>query len=195
MRLQEALDTGAEALVASCPCCEVQFRVTAQKTDNDLPIIDLAHLAADGLGIEPADPTEYAMELWATFEAMIYLLKPEAMAGLMADLLPEMIEAMPGIFRGMMKWMKNTSPGLRNGMLAMMRPVMPKLFPILMPGMMPQVMPDMLAAVEEAVPMPQHMKEQMPELMPEAMDNLLPNMIITATVSYMNRMEAYLRGQ
>ena len=76
------MDTGAEALIASCPCCEVQFRVTAEKTGNELPIIDLAHLAADGLGIEHPDPTEYAMELWGTFEAMIYLLKPEAMAGL-----------------------------------------------------------------------------------------------------------------
>ena len=93
IRLQEAEDVGAQALVAACPCCEVQFRVTADKTGRDMPIIDLAHLAADGLGIELPDPTEYAMELWGTFEAMIYLLKPEAMAGFMAGLLPEMIEA------------------------------------------------------------------------------------------------------
>jgi Fe-S oxidoreductase len=194
-RLQQAADTGAEALVASCPCCEVQFRVTAKKTGNSLPIIDLAHLAADGLGIELPDPTEYAMELWGTFEAMIYLLKPEAMAGFMAGLLPEMIDAMPGPFPAMMKWMKNTSPGMRRAMLGMMRPMMPKLFPILMPGMMPKVMPDMLAAVEKVVPMPPHMKEQMPELMPEAMDKLLPKMLPEVIPHFMPQMEAYLNGE
>ena len=194
-RLQEAVDTGAEALIASCPCCEVQFRVTAKKTGNKLPIVDLAHLAADGLGIEHPDPTEYAMELWGTFEAMIYLLKPEAMAGFMAGLLPEMIEAMPRPFPAMMKWMKGTSPGMRGAMLAMMRPMMPKLFPILMPGMMPKVMPDMLAAVEKVVPMPPHMKEQMPDLMPEAMDNLLPKMLPQVIPYFMPKMEAYLNGE
>ena len=195
VRLQEAVDTGAEALISSCPCCEVQFRVTAEKTNNDLPIIDLAHLASDALGIEHADPTEYAMELWSTFEAMIYLLKPEQMAALMADLMPEMIEAMPEPFRWMMVWMKGTSPGKRNAMLAAMRPIMPALFPRLMPGMMPKVMPDMLTAVEQVVPMPAHMKEQMPELMPEAMDNLLPKMLPEVIPYFMPKMEAYLRGE
>ena len=195
VRMQEAADTGAEAVAASCPCCEVQLRVTAQKTGNTMPIIDLAHLAADALGIEHSDPTPYALEMWATFEAMIYLLKPEAMAGFMVRLLPQMIEAMPAPFRGMMKWIKNTSPGVRNVMLAMMRPVMPVLFPVLMPGMMPQVMPDMLAAVEDVVPMPQHMKEQMPDLMPEAMDNLLPKMLPEIIPYFVPQMEAYLKGE
>lgn len=194
-RMQEAVNTGAQAVVASCPCCEVQLRVTAKKTNNPLPIIDLAHLAADGLGIQHADPTEYAMGMWGTFEAMIYLLKPEAMANFMAGLLPEMIDAMPGMFSVMMKWMKNTSPGVRNVMLTMMRPMMPALFPILMPGMMPKVMPAMLAKVEEVVPMPQHMKEQMPDLMPTAMDKLLPKMLPQVIPYFMPKMEAYLKGE
>ena len=174
---------------------DVRLRVTADRTSCDLPIIDLAHLASDALGIDLPDPTEYALDLWGTFEAMIYLLKPEAMAGLMADLLPEMIDAMPGPFPAMMKWTKNTSPGVRNAMLAMMRPMMPRLFPILMPGMMPKVMPDMLAAVEEVVPMPPHMKEQMPDLMPEAMDKLLPKMLPEVIPHFMPMMEAYLNGE
>ena len=194
VRLQEAVDTGAEALVASCPCCEVQFRVTAQKTGRDLPIIDLAHLACDAAGVEHPNPTPYALEMWGVFEAMINLLKPEAMADFMASLLPQMVEAMPQPFRGMMKWIKSTSPGVRNVMLAMMRPMMPLLFPILMPGMMPKVMPDMLAAVEKVVPMPQHMKEQMPDLMPPAMENLLPKMLPLIIPHFVPQMEAYLKG-
>ena len=195
IRVQEAEATGAEALVVSCPCCEVQFRVTMQKTGRDMPVIDLAHIASESLGISTCDPTEYAIELWGTFEAMIWLLKPEAMAELMAELLPQMIEAMPQPFKGMMDMVKGAPGPVREAMIAMMRPLMPLLFPVLMPGMMPKVMPDMLAAVEKRVPMPQHMKEQMPDLMPMAMDNLLPKMLPLIIPHFMPKMEAYLRGQ
>jgi Fe-S oxidoreductase/FAD/FMN-containing dehydrogenase len=195
VRLQEAEDAGAQAMVAACPCCEVQLRVTADKTGRDMPVIDLAHLACDAAGIEHPDSTPYALEMWGVFEAMIRLLKPEAMASFMADLLPEMIEAMPGMFRGMMKWMKNTSPGVRNALLVAMRPMMPMLFPVLMPGMMPQVMPDMLAAVDKRIPMPEQMREQMPDLMPAAMENLLPKMLPEVIPYFMPKMEAYLKGE
>jgi Fe-S oxidoreductase len=195
LRLQEAERTGAEALIASCPCCEVQFRVTAQKTNSTMPIIDLAHLACDGAGIEHLDTTPYALEMWGVFEAMINLLKPEAMAGFMAGLLPQMIDAMPGPFPGMMKMIKSSPSPVRNAMIAMMRPIMPVLFPVLMPGMMPKVMPDMLAAVGRAVPMPKEMEEQMPDLMPAAMDNLLPKMLPGIIPYFMPKMEAYLKGE
>jgi hypothetical protein len=195
VRLREAEDVGAEAVVAACPCCEVQLRVTAEKTGRELPIVDLAHLACDAAGIEHADSTPYALEMWAVFEAMINLLKPEPMAGFMASLLPEMIEAMPGPFRVMMKWMKGTRPSVRDAMLVMMRPMMPALFPVLMPGMMPKVMPDMLAAVDKRIPMPQHMQEQMPDLMPAAMESLLPKMLPEVIPHFMPLMEAYLKGE
>jgi len=195
LRLQEAEKVGAQAIVSSCPCCEVQLRVTADKTGRDLPIIDLAHLACDAAGIEHLDPTPYALEMWAVFEAMINLLKPEAMGDLMASLLPEMIEAMPQPFKGMMKMVKASPAPVRNAMIAMMKPLMPKLFPILMPGMMPKVMPDMLSAVGQRIRMPKEMEEQMPDLMPAAMDNLLPKMLPLVIPYFMPKMEAYLKGQ
>jgi Fe-S oxidoreductase/FAD/FMN-containing dehydrogenase len=195
IRVQEAEATGAEAIAASCPCCEVQLRVTIEKTNRDLPVVDLAHLASKALGLPAYDPTEYALEQWKTFEAMIWLLKPEAMAGLMAELLPQMIEAMPAMFRGMMKMVKSAPRPVREAMIAMMKPLMPPLFPILMPGMMPKVLPDMLDAVERRVPMPQHMKEQMPDLMPMAMENLLPKMLPLVIPHFMPLMVAYLRGE
>jgi Fe-S oxidoreductase/FAD/FMN-containing dehydrogenase len=194
VRLAEAEATGAQALIASCPCCEVQFRVTADKTGRDLPIIDLAHLACDGAGIEHRNPTGYALRMWAVFEAMINLLQPAEMADFMASLLPEMIEAMPGPFPAMMKMVK-TSPGVvREAMLAMMKPVMPLLFPRLMPGMMSKVMPAMLAAVDQRIDMPQEMEEQMPDLMPAAMENLMPKMLPLVIPYFMPKMEAYLRA-
>ncbi|MEJ2211918.1 MAG: FAD-binding and (Fe-S)-binding domain-containing protein, partial [Anaerolineae bacterium] len=134
VRLAEAEATGAQALIASCPCCEVQFRVTAEKTGRDLPIIDLAHLACDGAGIEHRDPTSYALHMWGVFEAMIDLLKPEAMAEFMATLLPQMVEAMPGPFRGMMRMVQRAPNPVQGAMIAMMKPMMPYLFPRLMPG-------------------------------------------------------------
>ena len=195
VRLQEAEDAGAEAVVAACPCCEVQFRVTADKTGRDLPILDLAHLTCDGAGIEHPDSTPYALEMWAVFEAMIRLLKPEEMADFMAGLLPEMIEAMPGPFPAMMKMVKSSPAPVRDAMVAMMKPMMPALFPRLMPGMMPKVMPDMLAAVDRRITMPEHMQEQMPDLMPAAMEQLLPKMLPLIIPHFMPKMEAYLKGE
>ncbi|MEA3273795.1 MAG: FAD-binding and (Fe-S)-binding domain-containing protein [Pseudomonadota bacterium] len=195
IRLKEAEATGAEALAALCPCCEVQFRVTASKTKSPLHIVDLAHLAAEGLGIKLEDPTEFALEQWATFDAMIKLLKPEAMAEFMAGMLPEMIEAMPQPFKGTMKWIEHASPTTRATMLAMMRPMLPALFPRLVPGMMPKLMPDMLVAMERIVPMPDYMKEQMPELMPVVMGNLLPKMLPDVIPHLVPRMEAYLKHE
>ncbi len=195
LRLEEARATGAEALVAACPCCEVQFRVTAQKTGNPLPIVDLAHVAAEGLGISLPDPTGHMLEQWATFEAMIKLLKPEAMADFMADLLPAMIEAMPQPFRGVMHWTREASPGMRNALWATMEPLLPVLFPRLLPGMLPRLMPDMLAAMERVVPMPDTMKEQMPDLMPTVMGRLLPKMLPEVVPYFVPRMAAYMKHE
>jgi Fe-S oxidoreductase/FAD/FMN-containing dehydrogenase len=195
IRLREAEAAGAEAVVAACPCCEVQLRVTADKTGRKLPIIDLASLTCDGAGIEHPDSTPYALEMWAVFEAMIRLLKPEAMAEFMADLLPELIDAMPGPFPPMMKMIKGSPGPVRDAMIAMMKPMMPFLFPRLLPGMMPKVMPDMLAGVGQRIAMPQHMQEQMPDLMPAAMENLMPKMLPLIIPHFMPYMEAYLKGE
>jgi Fe-S oxidoreductase len=195
IRLQEAEAAGAEALIAACPCCEVQFRVTVDKTGRDLPIIDLATLTCDAAGVEHPDSTPYALQMWGVFEAMINLLKPEAMAAFMADLLPEMIAAMPGPFPAMMNMIKASPGPVREAMILMMRPMMPFLFPRLLPGMMPKVMPDMLTAVGQRIDMPPEMEEQMPDLMPPAMDRLMPKMLPEIIPHFMPYMEAYLRGQ
>jgi hypothetical protein len=195
VRLAEAQATGAQALIASCPCCEVQFRVTAQKTGRQLPIMDLAHLACDGAGIDYQDPTDYALQMWAVFEAMIDLLKPEEMADFMAGLLPEMIAAMPGPFPAMMGLIKGSPGPVQGAMIGLMKPLMPWLFPRLMPGMMPKVMPAMLAAVDQRIDMPQEMEEQMPDLMPAAMGNLMPKMLPLVIPYLVPKLEAYLRSE
>jgi len=194
IRLREADEVGAEAIIASCPCCEVQLRVTVQKTGRDLPIIDLGALACQASGIPHPDPTRYALEQWATFEAMINLLKPEAMADLMIELLPQMVDAMPMGMGRMMRAVGKMGP-LGGAILRAMKPLFPVLFPVLMPVMMPKVLPDMLVAVEKRVPMSQDMKEQMPDLMPAAMDNLMPKMLPSIVPLISDPLIAYLRGQ
>ncbi len=195
VRLEEAVETGAAALIAACPCCEVQFRVAVDKTGIDMPIVDLANITAEGLGIKLPDPTGETLEQWRTFETMIKLLKPEQMANFMAGLLPQMIEAMPQPFKGVMKWTKEATPGMRDTMFGMMKPMMPILFPRLLPGMMPKLMPVMIAAMEKVVPMPDYMKAQMPELMPTVMDNLLPKMLPEVIPYFLPKMESYIKKQ
>ncbi len=175
VRLREAEDVKAEAVVTSCPCCEVQLRVTAEKTGRDLPIIDLGAIACDAAGVRHPDSTDYALKMWATFEAMINLLNPQPMADLMIELLPQMVDAMPYGMGGMMRAIGRMPGG--GAVLRGMKPLFPVLFPMLMPAMMPDVMPDMLEAVDKRVPMPEHMREQMPDLMPMAMERLMPKML------------------
>jgi Fe-S oxidoreductase len=58
-RLQEAVDVEAEAMLAVCPCCQFQLRVSADRMGTDMPIYDLAWFAAKGLGsmTSPSRPT------------------------------------------------------------------------------------------------------------------------------------------
>ena len=42
-RLDEAVEIGAQKVLALCPCCQVQLRVTAKKKNMPLEVVDLAH--------------------------------------------------------------------------------------------------------------------------------------------------------
>ena len=192
-RLQEAIDVGAEKMLALCPCCEFQLRVTAEKTEAPLEVMDLAHFACRALGHEFPDPNPEVQRQWAVFEAMIELMTPEGFAELMDTMWPELLKAMPLGMGGMMRFMGKLGP-LGKGMLFMMKPMFPILFPRLLPGMMPKVMPTMLARVGERVPMPDYMLEQMPELMPKVMDNLMPKMLPDVVPLVTPKMIRYIAG-
>ena len=171
-RLDEAKDTGAQKLLALCPCCEFQFRVSAEKKNIDLEIVDLAHFVMESYGKHYDNPNPEVQKQWATFEAMIEVMTPEGFAEIMKSMWPELIAAMPMGMGNMMRAM-----GKVPGALKMMKPLFPILMPRMLPSMMPKVMDTMLERIAERVPMPDYMQEQMPGMMPKVMNNLLPHMV------------------
>ncbi len=193
-RLDEAAAAGADTVLALCPCCEFQLRVTKQAKGIPVEVHDLAAFACRSLGKTFADPSPEVARQWAVFDAMIALMTPRGFADLMDDMWPEMLRAMPLGMGGMMRRVGRMGPvgGL---LLGMMKPVFPVLFPKLLPGMMPKVMPAMLDRVAARVPMPGYMAEQMPAMMPKVMDALMPHMIDDLVPLAVPKMIAFLRGR
>ncbi len=189
-RLDEAIETGAQKLLAACPCCEFQFRVTAEKTNADIEIVDLARFCAETLGFtDLPDPHPEVRRQWAVFEAMIDLMTPQGFARLMDTMWPELIDAMPFGMGPMMRKMAKVP-----GALEAMKPLFPILFPILLPKMMPKVMPTILERVAEMIPMPDYMAEQMPDMMPKVMDALMPHMLDDLVPLVTDPMIRYLKS-
>ncbi|MGB2981911.1 MAG: heterodisulfide reductase-related iron-sulfur binding cluster, partial [Candidatus Zixiibacteriota bacterium] len=190
IRMDEAVEAGAEKMLALCPCCEFQFRVTADKKGLKVQTVDLARYAASALGYDFPDPNPEVQKQWAVFEAMIELMTPQGFADIIGTMWPEMVDAMPFGMGKMMRIM-----GKIPGALSLMKPMFPVLFPKLLPMMMPKVMPLMLQRVAERIPMPDYMAEQMPDMMPKVMDNLMPHMIGDVVPLVTQPMIDYLTGK
>jgi len=193
-RMDEAVEIHADRMLALCPCCEFQFRVTKDKKDLPVEVQDLATFACRALGKEFKDPSPEVQKQWAVFDAMIELMTPKGFAELMGTMWPELLSVMPMGMGGMMRFIGKLG-FVGDALFALMKPVFPVLFPRLLPGMMPKVMPTMLERVAERIPMPDYMAEQMPELMPKVMDNLMPKMLPDIVPLVVPNMVAFLRGR
>ncbi len=190
VRLDEAIEAGAQKVLSLCPCCEFQFRVTKNKKQLPLEIDDLAYFAASALGYDLPSSEPEVKKQWAVFEAMIALMSPSGFADIMKSMWPELMDAMPLKMGKMMRFF-----GKIPGMLQAMRPLFPVLFPILLPRMMPKVMDTMLKRVAEKIPMPDYMNEQMPQIMPKVMNNLMPHMLKDVIPLISKPMIDYLQGR
>ncbi len=81
-RLDEAVKTGAQKVLALCPCCEVQLRVSAKKKNVPIEVVDLAHFAGNALGYEFPDPNPEVHSQWGVFDDFIGLMTPQGFANL-----------------------------------------------------------------------------------------------------------------
>ncbi len=168
-RLDEAVDVGADTVVALCPCCQVQLRASAEKAGMDLEIDDLARVVATAAGYEIPTSKHETMYQWGVFEKFIDLMQPQDMAVFMGRIFPQMVDAMGGMgtmMRGMAKM---------PGGPAMMAKMMPVMFPQMAPSILGKVMPDLIAeAVDYMGEMPPDMADLMPDLLPRTMDATMP---------------------
>lgn len=193
-RLDEAVEINAERVLTLCPCCRFQLTVTKDKKGVPVEITDLATFLARAKGYEVKEDKDYIISSWATFEAMIMLMKPQNMAALMAEMFPEMVDAMPFGMGKMMRFMGKLGP-VGRGMLSAMKPMFPILFPILLPMMMPKLTPTMVELMGKRVPMPDFMAEQMPDLVPKAMGNLMPHLLPDVVPLVSQPLVDYLTGK
>jgi Fe-S oxidoreductase/FAD/FMN-containing dehydrogenase len=193
-RIGEAESSGAAALVALCPCCQFQLRVSASEKGSKLPVIDLARLSAEALGVKGLpDPNPEVLSQWAMFEQFIALMTPDGMLGVMDALTPQLLDAMPFGMGGMLRAVGHAPTILREPIFKAMAPMMPVLFPKLLPGMLPAVLPHMIQLVEQRIPMPDYLRNQLPDLFPEVVDNVMPKMLPEIAPQYVCVLFEHLR--
>jgi Fe-S oxidoreductase/FAD/FMN-containing dehydrogenase len=190
-RLSEAVEVGADTVVALCPCCQVQLRDSNIKNDLGLKIDDLARVVATAAGYDIPESTDQAMYMWGFFEKFIVLMEPANMTQLMTRIFPQMMDNMPVGMKPMMLAMKHVPGGL-----SMMQQMMPAMFPMMAPGILGKVMPDLIAAVEEFIgPMPDDMQALMPDLLPKTMDSLMPTYLPQLIPHLVPKFIAYVRDE
>lgn len=196
MRVQEAADINADALLATCPCCQVQLRASAKTAGITVPILDFSAVVAEALGYEPMNSTDYTLEMWGVFEKALDIMTVDGIVDMMSNMMPEIMAAMPGAMQPMMKGMESLPGPVQSPALAAMEKMIPTLMPKLLPGMMPKLLPKVIELMEAAIPnMPESMKEKLPTMLPKVMDQIMPSMLPEVAPKLAPKMTAYMRSK
>jgi len=194
VRMAEAEEAGAEIILTTCPCCEVQLRVGARANNSPVRVLDFSDIVAEALGYTVPDPTHTVLDAWDVFGTAIDIMTVEGMANMMARMMPEIMEAMPPFMKRMMSMMKRMPAPLRNPMLSRMEKIIPFLMPRLLPAMLPALMPRAIELMKEAIPnMPPAMEAMLPEMLSEVMASIMPPMLPRVAPLIAPKMTAYLR--
>lgn len=170
-RLDEAVDAGADTVVAICPCCQVQLRDSIVKNNLPLQVEDLSRVVALSRGYDIPSSSDESLKQWGYFEKFIPLMRPQNMAKVMEQVFPQMLDAMPLGMGQMMVPMAKTEAGR-----SMISAMMPLMFPKMAPGILDRVMPDLIDTVRDTVgEIPDDMNELLPDLLPVTMEAMMPS--------------------
>lgn len=195
-RVAEAEAIGADAILTTCPCCEVQLRVGAAKNGQSIPVLDFTDVVADALGYEVKDSRENVRYMWGVFEKAIAAMTVEGMVEMMGQMMPQMMDAMPSVMGRAMDRMAAMPGILREPTLAAMERMMPMMMPSMLPAMLPKLMPRVVEIMKELIPdMPPSMQEMLPDLLPKVMAKILPQMLPEAAPRIAPIMTGYLRNK
>lgn len=195
-RVAEAEEIGADAILTTCPCCEVQLRVGAAKNGQKVPILDFTDVVAEALGYEVKDSRENVQYMWGVFEKAIAAMTVEGMVEMMGQMMPEMMNAMPGVMQKAMERVASMPSVVQEPTLAAMEKMMPAMMPSLLPSMMPKLMPKVIDLMKEMIPdMPSSMEEMLPDLLPKVMAKIMPPMVPQAAPKIAPIMTDYLRSK
>ncbi len=196
VRMREAEAVGADIVLTTCPCCEVQLRVGARAGKSPVRVLDFSDVVAEALGYEVKDPTHTVLDAWDVFGTAIDIMTVSGMADMMGRMMPEIMAAMPGAMKGMMGMVKGMPAALRHPMLSLMEKMIPMLMPRLLPGMLPALMPRSIELMKEAIPnMPPAMEAMLPEMLSEVMASIMPPMLPRVAPLVAPRMTAYLEDE
>ncbi|MFZ5639558.1 MAG: FAD-binding protein [Bacillota bacterium] len=196
MRVQEAADIKADAMLATCPCCQVQLRVSADKEGIDVPILDFSAVVAEALGYEAMNSTDFTLYMWGVFEKALEIMTVDGIVDMMSNMMPEIMAAMPGAMQPMMKGMEALPGPVQAPALSAMEKMIPTLMPKLLPSMMPKLLPRVIELMEEAIPdMPDAMREKLPTLLPKVMDQIMPHMLPEVAPKLAPKMTEYMRSK
>ncbi|WP_418789993.1 FAD-binding protein [Phosphitispora sp. TUW77] len=194
IRVQEAIDVEADALLATCPCCEVQLRASGQKTGKDINVLDFTDFIAESLGYEVQDSSDYTLLMWGVFEKALEIMTVDGIVNMMSDMMPEIMAAMPSSMQPMMKGMEALPDSVQSPALNIMEKMIPALMPKLLPSMMPKLMPKVLELMKQYIPdMPVQLEEKLPDMLPKVMDKIMPAMFPKVAPKLAPKMTEYMR--
>jgi len=194
MRVNEAVDVKADALLASCPCCEVQLRAAGKHSNIDMPVLDFTDVIAEALGYEYNDTQDFTLFMWGIFEQVLEVMTVDGIVDMMSDMMPEIMAAMPSAMQPMMKGMEALPGPVQSPALSMMEKMIPTLMPKLLPSMMPKLMPKIMQLMKEYIPdMPIQMEEKLPTLLPAVMDKIMPFMLPEVAPKLAPKMTEFMR--
>ncbi len=195
MRVQEAVDVQADAVLATCPCCEVQLRASARHNKISMPVYDFTDFIAQSLGYEVNETTDFTLYMWGVFEKALEIMTVDGIVEMMSDMMPEIMAAMPASMQPMMKGMEALPGPVQAPALSMMEKMIPSLMPVLLPGMMPKLMPKVLQLMKKYIPdMPIQMEEKLPTLLPAVMEKIMPAMLPEVAPKLAPKMTEYMRN-